>query len=305
MVCRQAMAAEYGLTRPRDPPVEPMVLSADMLESCAAAYDRLTNGALAEHLASATRTVTLDASDYSFAWALLRLRERVASEGWAWFRENNDTMAATHVTAFQHFLDCWGQHPRLGALLPALLVPGAFLRTMASFATAKLLFDSGNRVGFSLPTASRFDAIPHISTGDGTAFALAMRSPDQLQWRERHRATAEVLRASVEEALASAQGVVNRNNPGILVLSASILQPQFDQTLVDAIDAALRAVGRRHRGVAAVASIMPRVAPMQRPQQIGFGYAFHPIRNKHFVGDSPVRMGSEQDFASLQAMRRP
>lgn len=207
-------------------------------------------------------------------------------------------MAAMHVAAFQHFLHCWGQHPRLALLASALAAPGRFLRAMTGFAAAKLLFNSGNRVGFSLP-----DAVPHLGLGDGEGLALAMRWPEQLQWRERGRWNPEVLHATVVEALASAQGEINRNRPGILVLSGSILLPGFDQGLIDTLHAVLRTIGRKHRGVAAIAGIVPHVVPAQRTDQAGFGYGFYPVRNPRFFGENPVRLGTQQDFAALQPGR--
>ena len=66
--------------------------------------------------------------------------------------------------------------------------------------------------------------------------------------------------------------------------------------VVDAIHAAFQAVGRRHRGVAAVAVVMPKVLPVGQPDQIGFGYAFYPIRNPRFAGGEPdpvARPGGE------------
>ncbi len=95
----------------------------------------------------------------------------------------------------------------------------------------------------------------------------------------------------VVDALSAAQGRVNRARPGIVVLTASIFQPDFDQMVVDAIHAAFQAVGRRHRGVAAVAIVMPKVLPIGTPDQVGFGYAFYPIRNPRFSGENPVRLG--------------
>ena len=61
--------------------------------------------------------------------------------------------------------------------------------------------------------------------------------------------------------------------------------------VVDAIHAAFQAVGRRHRGVAAVAIVMPKVLPIGTLDQVGFGYAFYPIRNPRFAGENPVRLG--------------
>jgi hypothetical protein len=94
--------------------------------------------------------------------------------------------------------------------------------------------------------------------------------------------------------VAAAQGRVNRSRPGIVVLAASILQPDFDQMVVDAIHAAFQTVGRRHRGVAAVAVVMPKVLPAGAPDRIGFGYAFYPIRNPRFAGENPIRLGTQQ-----------
>ena len=55
-------------------------------------------------------------------------------------------------------------------------------------------------------------------------------------------------------------------------------------------------MGRRHRGVAAIAVVMPKVFIVQRRDQVGFGYAFYPIRNPHFAGENPIRLGSAEDF---------
>jgi hypothetical protein len=106
-----------------------------------------------------------------------------------------------------------------------------------------------------------------------------------------------VLRAAVIDALAGAQGTVNRVRPGVVVLSVSVWQPDFDQMLVDAIHAAFQSVGRRHRGVAAVAAIMPKGLQAGSPDRIGFGYAFYPILNPRFAGENPIRMSSAQEFA--------
>jgi hypothetical protein len=49
--------------------------------------------------------------------------------------------------------------------------------------------------------------------------------------------------------------------------------------------------------VAAVAVVMPKVLPAGQPDRVGFGYAFYPIRNPHFAGENPIRVGSERDFS--------
>ncbi len=296
LACQDEIARCYALTRPRDAPAEPMLLSHSVLESTAREYDRLTGGRLAEHAEASPPAMGSEQGGYPFAWAVLRLREQIGRPGWSWLQQNDDAMAAMHVAALQHFLHCWGQHPLLARLASPLTERGRFLRTMTSFATAKLLYDAGNHVGFSPPIPGRTDVQLHFSTAAGEPLSLAMVEPDALQWRERDRRSPQVMRSAVVDAVAAAQGQVNSRNPGIVVLSVSILQPDFDQALVDAIHAAFRSVGRKHRGVAAVGVVMPKVLPAGQPDRVGFGYAFYPIRNPHFAGENPVRLGSEQDF---------
>jgi hypothetical protein len=108
---------------------------------------------------------------------------------------------------------------------------------------------------------------------------------------ELQRRSPERLRAAIIEALARAQSKVNRSRPGLVVLPVSIWHPDFDQMLVDATETALRDVGRRHRGVAAVAAIMPKGLPAGAPDRIGFGYAFYPILNPRFFGENPIKVG--------------
>jgi hypothetical protein len=296
LACDQEVARDYALTRPRDAPREAMVLSAEILEAVAAEYDRLTDGRLAQHIAATPPAMGSAQGDHPFAWSVMRLRAQIGRPDWSWFQQNDDAVAAMHVAALHHCLACWGQHPLLSRLAAPLAAPGQFLRTMAGFAAAKLLYDAGNRVGFSLPSPGQSDLQLHFSTPAGNALSLAVRAPDALQWRERDRRTPQTLRAAVQDALASAHGQVNGRRPGIVMLSASILMPDFDQALVDAILAAFRSVGRRHRGVAAVAVVIPKVFPAGPPDRVGFGYASYPIRNPHFAGENPIRLGTAQDF---------
>jgi hypothetical protein len=175
---------------------------------------------------------------------------------------------------------------------------------MTGFATARLLFDAGNRVGFLPPTSGSADVQLQFSTAEGEPLSLAMLAPDALQWEDRDGRSPQAIRSAVAGALTSVQGRVNSRNPGVVVLSASILYPDFDQALVDGIHAAFRAVGRKHHGVAAVSAIMPKVMPAGQPDRVGFGYAFYPIRNPHFAGENPIRLGSQQDFNAGRGGRR-
>lgn len=293
LACRDAVARDYALTRPRDLPDEPLLLSRAMLESAAADYDRLTGGRLAEHAAASPSPEGRDHGAYPFAWSVLRLRERIDRPGWTWFRDDDDdAMATMYVAALHHLMQCWGQHPLLAHLAAPLAERDRFIRTVAGLAMAKLLYDGGNRVGFSLSGA---DVDLHFTTPVDEPLSLALLAPDALQWRQKDRRSPAVLRGAVIDAVTSSQGRVNRSKPGIVVLAVSILQPDFDQMVVDAIHAAFQTVGRRHRGVAAVAVVMPKVLPVGPPDRVAFGYALYPIRNPRFAGENPIRLGSQQD----------
>jgi hypothetical protein len=94
----------------------------------------------------------------------------------------------------------------------------------------------------------------------------------------------------VTDALTSVQGRVNRNRPGIVVLLTSILLPDFDQMLVDTIQLCFQSVGRKNRGVAAVAAVVPKIVPTQHLDHLGFGFAYYPLLNPHFDGENPIRL---------------
>lgn len=295
LVCRDAIARNYALTRPRNPPDEPMPLSRAMLEAAAADYDRLTGGRLAEHTAASPSGESSEHGDYPFAWSVLRLRERIGRPGWSWLYQDDDAMAAMYVTAIHRLMQCWGQHPLLDRLTAPLTGRGKFIRVVIVLAMAKLLFDAGNRVGFSL---SGSDVDLHFTTTTDEPLTFALLAPDVLQWREKDRRSPDVLRNAVIDAMAAAQRRVNRSRPGIVVLATSILRQDFDQMVVDAIHAAFQKAGRRHRGVAAVAVVLPKLLPAGQPDWIGFGYAFYPIQNPRFAGENPIRLGTPQDSRS-------
>ncbi len=292
-----AATRAYALTRPRDPPAEPMLVSPATLESAAADYDRLTGGALQAHIAATPSAMEPWHGDYPFAWSLLRLREQVGKPDWSWLYQNDDAMAAMHIASMHHFMACWGEHPLLDRLALPLAAPGQFLRTMGTFAVAKLLYDAGNRVGFTVPATGEIELRCHFTTAAGEPLSLALQSPDALQWRERERWNPTVLATVVTQALAAAHGQVNSRRPGIVILTASILQPGFDQALVDCIHAVFRSISRRHRGVAAVAVVVPKVFPVAQLDRVGFGYGFYPLRNPGFAGENPIRIGSAADFS--------
>ena len=285
VVCADAVAQRYDATRPRAVPDVPLGLSRELVEAIAADYDRLTGGRLAAHMDASRSATGRDPGDFPFAWSVMRLRDRIDLPDWSWLYQDDDAVAAIHVVALHHAMQVWGHHPEFARRVQAIGEPGGFLRTLSAFATAQLLYSAGNRVSFGEGVELRF-----VTPAD-EPLSLALLEPAAMQLRERELRSPERLRGAVIDALGAAQGRVNRVRPGLLVLSVSLWRQDFDQMLVDAIQAALQAVGRRHRGVAAVAAVMPKGLPAGAPDRIGFGYAFYPILNPRFFGQNPIKVG--------------
>ncbi|HLY87595.1 MAG TPA: hypothetical protein VKQ27_01300 [Acetobacteraceae bacterium] len=285
VACAAATARTYELTRPRTLPDVPLGMTRDLVEEAAAAYDRLTSGQLIAQIEASASASGDDPGAYPFAWSVHRLRGLIDKPDWSWLHQNDDALAAIHVVAMHNLVQVWGHHPLFARLAARAGEAGEFLRTICTFATAKLLYETGNRVGFS------DDFGLHFSTALDEPLSLALLEPPLLQWRERERRNPATLKDAVIDAIGSVRSRVNRLRPGLVVLAVSIWHPDFDQMLVDAMQAALHEVGRRHRGVAAVAAIMPKGLPAGALDRIGFGYAFYPIINPRFFGENPIKVG--------------
>ncbi len=283
--CATAAARSYELTRPRSLPDVPLGLTREPIEAAAASYDTLTGGQLAAQVEASLGASGEDPGAYPFVWSVQRpAGEPTSRPDWSWLYQNDDALAAIHVVAMHHLVQCWGHHPMFARLAARMGEAGQYLRTLCAFATAKLLHDAGNRVGFS------DDLGLHFTTAADEPLSLALLEPPLLQWRVRERCNPTAVKDAVIEAVGSVQSRVNRLRPGLVVLAVSVWHPDFDQMLVDAIQAALQAVGRRHRGVAAVAAIMPKGLPAGATDRIAFGYAFYPLLNPRFMGENPIRM---------------
>ena len=102
------------------------------------------------------------------------------------------------------------------------------------------------------------------------------------------------------EAMASVQGSINRLRPGILVLSPGAVEGTLEQLFVDSIVAALGSHGKRHRGLAAVSVIFPKIRMTNKRREARFGYSFYPVANRnHSLGQS-VRIGARADFLGIR-----
>ena len=90
---------------------------------------------------------------------------------------------------------------------------------------------------------------------------------------------------AVTEAVTAAQGRINLRNPGILVLSPGGAPQAFDRDLHEAVTAAVQSLGRKNRGLIAVASVMLRLQATPDPHAVRLGYGLFPVANRRFAGD--------------------
>ena len=298
LACEAEIARVDALARPADPPFEQLVITPDTVVEALAAYDRLT-GQLDAHREAVRRRGNPDAwmPQHPLAWALTWLQARSGQPNWSWFATHAHAVAGSHLGSFRHFIACWSRHPQFPAMTASAAAEGFSLHALAVFAAAKCLVDSGNRVAFAWP---RNEVRLHgFSLGPPGAAGLTttVQRMGQFEWPNGRGSEPAAIRAAVQEALSAAQGQVNVRRPGIVVVSPGAAPANFDQPVVDAINAALRAQGRRHRGVTGVAAVLPKVFRTQRPNAAGFGWSFYPIANPHTAPGTVARIGRRHDFA--------
>lgn len=99
-----------------------------------------------------------------------------------------------------------------------------------------------------------------------------------------------MVRSAVAGIVSAAQSLINRRNPGLLVISAGATRASFDEPLVTAIHEALAVEGRRNRGLVGVSALLPRLG-LSEKRQLRFGWAFYPIANRHHTANTVVSPG--------------
>lgn len=304
-----ALAAEAeiarvdALTRPAEPPRETLTIGPETIAESLAAYDRLTDR-LDEHRDAVLRRSNPAAwlPQYPLAWALTCLQDRSGQSGWSWFASHADSAAVAHLGAFRHFLACWSRHPLFPAMAAGAAAEGFSLHALAVFAAAKCLADSGNRVAFAMPPANGRMRGFSLGPADAEGVAATVQRIVQFEWPHGRSSEPAAIRTAVVDALVAAQGQVNLRRPGIVLLSPGAAPANFDQPVVDAMNAVLRAQGRRHRGVTAAAAILPKLLGTPRPDQVGFGWSFYPIANPHAASGATARIGKRDDFAAFDRL---
>jgi hypothetical protein len=237
---------------------------------------------------------------HALAWAVAHFRGRLRDPDWSSFADNTDMVAATVVAAFRDLFASWVHHPLFGAMVGTAAAQGFSLHALAMFGAAKSLASAGNQVAF-VPTDGPRAKIAsfQLVTGPQDQMSVVVACFDRFEWPDGAEATPNTVRAAVLEAMASVQGAINRLRPGMLVLSGGASDGPFDQLLIDTTVAALRSHGKRHRGLAAVSAIFPKVGLTGTRREVRFGYNFYPVPNRHHSVGQAVRIGSRADYAGL------
>jgi len=238
--------------------------------------------------------------DHALAWAVAHFRQCLLDPDWTSITLDVDLVAAAVIGAFRDMVASWAHHPLFGAMMGTAAAQGFSLHAMAMFGTAKALAAAGNQIGF-VPTQGDRPRIAsmRVVLAAEDQMSLAVTRFDRFEWPDGAEATPQSVRAAIIDAMGSVQGSINRLRPGMLILSPGAVAGRLEGVFVDAIVEAVATHGKRHRGLAAVGAIFPKVAPSGKPREVRFGYSFYPVPNRnHSIGRS-VRIGSRADFKGI------
>jgi hypothetical protein len=293
LISREEMDRLKAFYQPRSTTTDPHVISEALLDDVESQQLRWTGEPLDASPGGYKR--------HALAWALAHFRAQLRDPDWTSFSEDSDLVAVTVIAAFRDLIASWAHHPLFGAMIGSAAEQGFSLHAMAMFGTAKSMASSGNQVAF-LPTPGPRPRIASFQVVLGTQdqMSVAVNRFDRFEWPDGADTTPQSVRAAVIEAMASVQGVINRLRPGMLVLSPGAVEGTLEQLFVDSIVGAVGSHGKRHRGLAAVSVIFPKIAMTGKHREARFGYSFYPVANRnHTIGQS-VRIGSREDFSGIR-----
>ena len=239
--------------------------------------------------------------DQALAWAVAHWRDRLRVSAEAGFETDADMVAATVIAAFRDLFAAWVHHPLFAAMIGSAVLRGFDLHSTSVYATAKVMALAGNPLTFVTTTNVQRPRVIGLRSGQGeNALSIAVNPFGRFEWPDGAEATPQAVRAAVIEAMAAVQGSINRVRPGILVLSPGAVSGAFDAILTDALNAALASHGKRHRGLAAVAAILPKIWPTGNPREMRFGHMFYPYPNRNHEMGKAIRIGSRADHTGLR-----
>lgn len=228
--------------------------------------------------------------DGPLSWAFAHFRQRLRDPAWAEFNGDEDAVAATVLGAFRDLVGSWGHHPLFPAMIGTVAARGYSFHAMAIFGTAKALALTGNRIGFVATegVAPKIAAVRLVLDGRNDLSVNVARF-DRFEWPDAPVATPQTMRAAVLEAMAAAQGHMNRLRPGMLFLSAGAADASLDHLMFEALTGAIASHGKRYRGLNAIGAILPKVQTTPVPREARFGYAFYPVANVSPAPPKPPR----------------
>jgi hypothetical protein len=296
------------LSAPRDIQAAPFDMSEATLAAARADYDRLSGGQFAAHR-NAQPPDTDDANTDNavaglarlpLAWALAQLQPGVATKGWWCLDKEPDAVAAVQLGAFREFSQVWSGHPLFPAMAASAAGAGFSTHALAVFAAARCMAKDGNRIDFTPPGATAVLAPPggdialaprsgvgqidgfYIQTSPTERLPIHVRRFDRFDWPRRLAASPATARAAVIDALIATQTRINARQHGFLVLSVGSVVRSVDMPVIEGLQQTLQERGRRHRGLAGVALMLPKIYPTARSDQVAFGWIFLPYANPHF-----------------------
>jgi hypothetical protein len=286
---------EMGRLRALFQPASPdntYVVSDALLDAVVAAFERHAGGGLPGLGAGVSDDPFAGLREHALGWAVRHLRGRLQSGPWACVENAPTANAVIHVTGFLHFVATWSRHPLFPAMLATAGDRGFSLHGLAPFAAAHCLTMMGNRISFPEPVGypGRIEGFS-VATGPNDTVGVRVEVFDRFEFPFGRAWDPVGLRAAVSDVLAAAQGRINLRNPGVLALSPGTALAGFDEALIEAIKSSVQELGRKNRGLMAVAPIVLRLQALADTHSIRFGYGFFPIANRHYRGDVLPQMG--------------
>ena len=269
------------LYQPKDTGSPIQTLSLAMLEEIEALHTRVAGAAL-----------PMDAGSFRqhpLGWAAAHLRARLADPAWTALGIGDDFVAAAVIGAFWDFCHTWGHHPLFGAMVDTAAVAGFSFHALAPFAAARALALPGNHVGFETTGGPKPQVkFVRVAMADQEPLLVATRGLPRFEWPNDAQPEARTLLSDVTKAMDGVQGFINRLHPGLLILSPGA--SDYDRMLGEAMGAAVRAQGKRHRGLAGVAFISPKVTAGPN-LQFRFGHSFFPVANEALEIGRAIKVG--------------
>jgi hypothetical protein len=285
VVGQEEMERLQGLFQPATPDGT-YVVSPALLDDVVGAFEHYTGGSLPDvtYVGSDDPFAGLD--EHALSWAVRHLRARIQSETWACMEDVPTSNAVTHVTGFVHFVSTWSHHPLFPAMVETAGAQGFSLHGLAQFAAAHCMTMMGNRISFtdSPEYPGRIDGFSLVAESDPVS--VHTETFDRFEIPFGPRWDDASLRTAVTDLMEAMQGQINLRHPGVLVISPGAALPGFDEALIEAVKASMQALGRKNRGMMAVAPIVLRLQALpEDPHAIRFGYGFFPIANRHFQAE--------------------